>query len=103
MDRVCPPDPPRRVATAQFHFKSRPIRPTITVAFHMLDVDAMHLIRCVLISFGIILSIFAAMAVYTVFYRPDAGPRIIADATIAVLMAILCFVGSARIVHKKLD
>ena len=62
----------------------------------------MTLMRCALIAVGLILTVFAAAAVYTACCRPSVGPEAIAHATMAVLIAIVCFVGSAKLTQKKL-
>jgi hypothetical protein len=40
---------------------------------------------------GVLLVLFAGAKTYFVFQKPDVGPELMADATVAVLGAVFCF------------
>jgi len=57
--------------------------------------------RYILLAVGIILIFYASAKVFLVFHRPNVGPELMADATLAVLGAIVCFAVSAKSGKKK--
>ena len=44
---------------------------------------------------------FAGLKTYVVFHRPDIGPEMMADATIAALGAIVCFAIGAKLKNRQ--
>ena len=59
--------------------------------------------RYTLLAVGIALILYATAKVYLVFQRPNVGPELMADATFAVLGAIVCFAVAAKEGMKKSD
>jgi hypothetical protein len=57
--------------------------------------------RHILTVFGILLLGFAGLKTYVVFHRPDIGPEMMADATFAVLVAIVCFAIGAKLKKRN--
>jgi hypothetical protein len=53
--------------------------------------------RYVLMLVGLLLFLFAGLKTYVVFHRPDIGPEMMADATIAALGGIVCFAIAAKL------
>jgi hypothetical protein len=46
---------------------------------------------------GVLLIGFAGLKTYVVFHRPDIGPEMMADATMAALFAIVCFAIASKL------
>jgi hypothetical protein len=61
----------------------------------------MQNMRYVLALVGILLMAFAGLKTYIVFKRPDIGPEMLADATMAVLGGIVCFAVAARLKKRS--
>jgi hypothetical protein len=57
--------------------------------------------RYIFLIVGIILALLAALKTYFVFKNPNAGPELMADATMLALGAIVCFALFAKIGKKK--
>ena len=58
-------------------------------------------VRYILALVGILLIAFAGLKTYVVFKRPDIGPEMMADATIAALGGIICFVIAAKLKKRS--
>jgi hypothetical protein len=57
--------------------------------------------RYLLAFIGILLIAFAGLKTYVVFHRPDIGPEMMADATMAALGAIVCFAIAAKLKKRQ--
>lgn len=57
--------------------------------------------RYLFVPVGILLTLYAVAKVYLAFHRPQVGPELIADATLAVLGAVVCFAIFAKVGKTK--
>lgn len=57
--------------------------------------------RYILVFVGILLIGFAGLKTYVVFHRPDIGPEMMADATMAALGGIVCFTIAAKLKKRS--
>jgi hypothetical protein len=57
--------------------------------------------KYVLIFAGLLLMAFAGLKTYVVFHRPDIGPEMMADATMAALGGIVCFAVGAKLKKRQ--
>lgn len=57
--------------------------------------------RYILALVGILLMAFAGLKTYVVFKRPDIGPEMLADATVAALGGIVCFAVAAKLKKRS--
>jgi hypothetical protein len=58
--------------------------------------------RYILAFVGILLIGFAVLKTYVVFHRPDIGPEMMADASIAALGGIVCFAIASKL-KKRIE
>jgi hypothetical protein len=60
-----------------------------------------RIMRYLFLAGGILLMLYAGAKTYVVFQRPAFGPELLADATFAVLLAVVCFTVFAKVGKKK--
>jgi hypothetical protein len=64
--------------------------------------ESIQVMRYIFIPIGLGLVLYAAAKVYLVFHHPNVGPALMADATLGMLGAILCFAAFVKTKGKKL-